>query len=74
MGVLGLLLAPVSVLGPGKWESQEQTKEATDYPVGAGSLHKHVRELEKSKKCFAGSCRVGIKREAVGSPCCTCSG
>lgn len=73
MDALGFLLEPVSVLGVGRWESLEQTKDATKCPVGAGSLHKHVGEQEKSRKCFAGSCGVGAEREAVGNSCCSCS-
>lgn len=71
MGVLGLPLAPVSALGDRKTWS-EQGKPLTT--MGAGSLHKHVRQLEKRKKCFAGSCGVGVEREAVGSSCCSCFG
>lgn len=69
MGALGLYLAPASALGPGKWESLEQTREATNCPVGAGSFHKYLGQLEKRKKVFAGSCGVGVEREAVGSSC-----
>lgn len=74
MGALGFLLEPVSALGLGRWESLEQTKDATQCPVGAGSLQKHVGGQEKSKKCFARSCGVGVEREAAGNSCCSCSG
>lgn len=74
MGALGFLLEPLSALGLGRWESLEQTKDATMCPVGDGSLHNHVGEQEGSKKCFARSCGVGVEREAVGNSWCSCSG